>query len=78
MIGLRIKYLRLKRGFTKTELAEKIGIHQTSVTNYENGYSIPSVYVIGDIARCFGVSTDYLIFGDGNDDLLVSRATEYK
>ena len=33
----RLKELRLKKGLTQTELGEKVGVKQSTFTNWENG-----------------------------------------
>ena len=37
MIGTRVKMLRITKGISQTELAKKIGVTQTHLSNIENG-----------------------------------------
>lgn len=46
MLGKNIKYSRLKLGFTKKALAEKIGISSMAITHYENGERNPDMQIM--------------------------------
>ena len=56
----RFKELRLEKGLSKEELAEKLGIHVDIVTSIENGYAAP-IKVLKKYALFFGVSSDYIL-----------------
>lgn len=57
----RLRFLRIKNNISQTQLAQKIKIHQTTVSYWEYGQSLPSAQSIVAIAKFFGVSTDYLL-----------------
>lgn len=59
-IGLKIKELRLQRGWSQETLAKKIGIGQQYISKYESGKLSPSLKTIGKLAAAFGVSVDFL------------------
>ena len=60
--GEKIKELRKKRGFSQAELAEKIGVTQKTICNYENGTRFPKGQkIINGFADIFDVSIDYLL-----------------
>ena len=61
MVADRIKILREKRQITQAELAKQLGITRAGVNAWEMGISIPSTQYIVELARYFGVSTDYLL-----------------
>lgn len=64
-IGARIKSLRLERGMTMEELAQKVGYESKSaIYNIENARQMCSVPVLVRIAEALGVSTYYLQFGE--------------
>ncbi|CAJ0905680.1 helix-turn-helix transcriptional regulator [Alcaligenes faecalis] len=50
--------LRLNRGFTQLELANKIGVPQSTIARIETGNNTPSVERAGEIAHALGVSLD--------------------
>ena len=51
MIGKIIKYMRKNKGYTQKELAEIIGVAQTTLSGYETGYSSPVFDIIKDISE---------------------------
>ena len=57
----KILNLRKRNGMSQEELAEKLQVSRQSVSKWEIGASIPDINKILDIARLFGVSTDYLL-----------------
>jgi len=60
--GMRIKELRESKGWTKAELANRLGMKSyTSVTRLEDGSNLPRGLEIIKTAEMFDVSTDYLL-----------------
>jgi transcriptional regulator with XRE-family HTH domain len=59
-LGERIRELRLKRGWTQQQLAERVGIQQKQISSYERGANVPSGQTFIALAEAFGVSLDYL------------------
>ncbi|GED53503.1 XRE family transcriptional regulator [Brevibacillus borstelensis] len=60
-LGERIRELRLKRGFTQDDMAEKLGMNRANFSNYERNLSIPPSSTLGKIADILGTTTDYLL-----------------
>lgn len=60
-VGLRIARLRKARGLTQTELAERIGIIQTLVSDYENENLRLSAEMAARFAQALAVSLDELM-----------------
>ncbi len=56
-----IKDLRLKRGITQRELAELCGVHQTAVSQWEKGRTLPDKSTLIKLSDIFGVSIDTLM-----------------
>ncbi len=54
--GKLIKDLRKKHNLTQTELAQKIDMGKTAISNYETGYSVPSAHVLEHIASVFDMN----------------------
>lgn len=52
--------LRLRRGLTQAELAEKIGMRQSNICGLERGRQRPSVQTAHALAAALGVSPDAL------------------
>lgn len=57
----KIINLRKKNGWSQEELAEKIGVTRQSISKYEGAQSIPDLDKILKLSEIFGVTTDYLI-----------------
>lgn len=56
--------LRRERGLTQQAFAEATGIHVQQIKRYEAGTSQPGADALKKIAKCFGVTTDWLLFED--------------
>jgi len=65
-LGDRIREYRLKRGFTQSQMAEKLGMTEANFSSYERNKSIPPGDKLNQIADILNVSIDYLL-GRTND-----------
>jgi transcriptional regulator with XRE-family HTH domain len=52
-------------GLSQRALAERVGVHLTQVQRYESGAGQPTLDVIRRIAVALSVSSDFLIFDEG-------------
>ena len=59
--GQIIKELRKDAGLTQCDLAEKLGIAQNTIAQYEMGKASPSLDVIVHLAYVFNTTTDHLL-----------------
>ena len=57
----KILNLRKKCGWSQEELADKMEVSRQSISKWESAQSIPDINKILELARLFGVSTDYLL-----------------
>ena len=57
----KIMNLRKKNGWSQEELAEKLGVTRQSISKYEGAQSVPDLDKILKLSEIFGVTTDYLI-----------------
>lgn len=53
-LGARLKLLRTRQRLTQKDLADKVGLERTSITNIERGYQKLSVEVLERMARAMG------------------------
>jgi transcriptional regulator with XRE-family HTH domain len=60
-LGYRLKKEREKRNWSQKYVAEKIGITNTVLSNYERDYRDPDTETLKKLADLYGVSTDYLL-----------------
>jgi transcriptional regulator with XRE-family HTH domain len=61
----RLTALRKARGLTQLALAEAIDLSVLQLRRYEGGYSQPTLDVIRRLAVALGVSSDALVFDEG-------------
>jgi transcriptional regulator with XRE-family HTH domain len=61
----KLAKLRKNKGLTQQELAQRAGIGIAQMRRYEKGKSSPTLEVIKNIALTLAVSTDDLIFDEG-------------
>ena len=64
-IGARVSSLRLARGWTVRELADRTGLSVWYVHCLDTGRTtgIPNAYTLAQLAQAFGVTLDWLYFG---------------
>ncbi|MGV3609849.1 MAG: helix-turn-helix domain-containing protein [Fluviicola sp.] len=60
-LGERVKEIRVQKGLTQTELANKIGKDHPSINKLENGKVNPSYYFLYEVAQGLGVDIKDLI-----------------
>lgn len=61
MLSKNIKELRVERGLSQAELAEKIGVTQGAVYFWEKGINEPTAGYLVKMAETFSVSVDELL-----------------
>ncbi len=57
----RLRELRKDANLTAKMLAKEIGVSDATIIRWENGNITPSIDHLYNIAKYFGVSSDYLI-----------------
>lgn len=57
---MRIKELRIQNGLLQAQLAERMGVLQTAVSNWENEVALPKARQLPLLAKVFGCSIDEL------------------
>lgn len=64
-IAGRMKFLRNVLKFTQQDLANKIGVKQNTIAQYEMGRTVPSNAIIISLCREFNVNEEWLCNGTG-------------
>jgi len=59
-LGENIRKYRKALGLTQAELAEKLGLTQALITNYERGLHNPPTTKLPDIAKALGIGVEQL------------------
>jgi transcriptional regulator with XRE-family HTH domain len=60
-LGVRIRQLRLERGWRQIDLAEETGIHENYVSDLEHGRKEVCLRTLQTIARAFGLTISDLL-----------------
>lgn len=61
LFGKKIKLARVELDMTQTDLANKIGANQKSVSRYENGLSTPELETMEKIAKVLKKPVDHFL-----------------
>ena len=64
----RIRELREAKGWTQTDLADRLNVTKVAVSQYERGVRKPDINILAALCDVFNVSYDYLL---GNEDVTV-------
>ena len=63
-IAHNLHELRIRRGLTQFELAEKFHYSDKAISKWENGDTLPDVEVLYNLCEFYGVTIDYLTHED--------------
>ena len=63
-IEKKIKDARVKAGLTQEQVAEKIMVSRQTISNWENGKSLPDIVSIMNLSDLYQISLDELLKGD--------------
>lgn len=66
-IVTRINTLLAKKNISKAEFYEKCNLTSASYSNWNTGKTRPKMKNIERIARFLGVTSEYLLYGDGEE-----------
>lgn len=81
MLGDKIKKLRTKNQLTQKQLAEKLGLAQSTIGMIESGKRDVSFEILIKIADLFNVSTDFLLGVDSDqikEEVALYETGEFK
>lgn len=68
MFAKILKTVRKSTGTTQCELAEKLGVKQSTVSSWEIGRSRPTFEQVIEMSNIFSCTTDYLLGKADNDN----------
>lgn len=60
-IGSRIRKFREDRGFSQLQLADKIGVTNSRISNWEQGQNRPDADILAELCRVLEVSPSELL-----------------
>ena len=58
---LALREYRIKKGYTQTQIAEKIGVVPSCVTQWESGVRKPDIVMLKRLAEVLGCTADDLL-----------------
>ena len=70
-IGKQIQTLRKEKNITQEILAAEMGVTVGAVSKWENGISIPDIFMLCSLADFFSVTTDHLLGRAGKAEVMV-------
>lgn len=62
-IGVRLYDLRVEHDMSIRELSAELQCTGSAISTWEHGKFIPSTPMVMKYSECFGVSTDWILFG---------------
>jgi len=60
-LGQNLKRIRTKKNITQVEIAKKLGVDRSFVSNLENAKTNPTLATITNLAQALNVSTNELL-----------------
>ncbi len=74
--GKIIRELRKKKGWTQTELGEKLGLTFGGIASIEQGRCLPSAETTVKLSEIFNVTTDYILTGKEDSNSISKEEQE--
>ncbi len=65
--GEHLRKLRLSKGLTQKQLAEKVGVSERGIQNYEMGVRLPAYEILTALSDYFEVPVGFLVGKKGTD-----------
>lgn len=65
LVGRNVRRIRIEKGLTQEQLAERAGVSQYYVSLLENGGRNPTVVSLWELSQALGVSHVDLVLPDG-------------
>lgn len=62
--GKRLKLARIAAGYTQNDVAEKLGVYQSNVSNWEKNVYRPDYDNLRKLSRLYNESIDFLLFNE--------------
>lgn len=75
---IRIKEIRLNRGFSQEEFGKRLGVTKSTISNIETGRFNLTDSMVKLICKEFNVDETWLRTGEGNMEPTVSQAEAYR
>lgn len=76
-IGHKIKELRIARGLTQEELADRSELSKGFISQLENDYTSPSISTLEDILICLGISVADFFAEENEEQVVFTEENDY-
>lgn len=77
-LGNRLKQARERSGKKQSDVCEAVGIPKVqTLSAYERGVNSPPIETLKNLSRLYGVSTDWLLFGESYAPLKEKTPNDY-
>ena len=74
--GERVQQLRIQHGYTQEEFAKALNIDRSNLSRIESGRRGCSLDLLVQLSSVFGVTLDYLVFGQDRPDWITVDSRE--
>lgn len=71
ILGTKIRKLRIQNRWSQEELAYKLNVGQTTVSNFESSKTIPDFLVMQKLCEVFEIGFDYFI--KNKENILIGK-----
>lgn len=78
MLSEKIYQLRKNSGLSQEQLAEKLNVSRQAISKWESGTAVPESEKLITISNYFGVSVDYLLKDDAENQINITDGTTDK
>ena len=76
LIGRFIQKLRKEKNMTQEELAEKLGVTNNAISNWENGRRLPDYTIVGFLCKELGITVNDLFNGSIINEKEINKKTD--
>lgn len=73
---MKLRDLRKKYGYSQVDLAKKLNVTQSAISQWENGRTMPDNFLLAKLAELYETSIDYLL--DNTDNPAPIASLEHK
>ncbi len=71
ILGIKIRKLRIQNKWSQEELAYKLNVSQTTISNFESSKTIPDFLVMQKACEVFEIGFDYFI--KNNETIVIGK-----
>jgi|LakMenE01Jun11ns_1017448.scaffolds.fasta_scaffold9633136_2 transcriptional regulator with XRE-family HTH domain len=68
-IGQRLKQARGQKGYTQRQVADKLGVHSTTISKHELDTAEPDSEALLQLAKIYGVSVEWIMYGHEDNNI---------